>query len=251
MAAGIAHEVRNPLGSIGLYAEMLREDLSERPRERELASKITRAVRGLDAVVHDVLCFAREAPVRAEVVEATELFDAALAASVGPDDGSVRVVRADREHASRVRCDPRLAQRALVNVIRNALESMQEHSSTGGHRLTLDARRDWAVDADGRRREVLALVIQDTGPGIPSEVLDRMFNPFFTTRETGTGLGLAIVHRIVDAHGGRVVVRNGHDEADASPTGTGATIELHFPMDSAPCTGAVATRLAEASMEAA
>ena len=72
-------------------------------------------------------------------------------------------------------------------------------------------------------------VVRDTGPGVSDDVVRRMFNPFFTTRATGTGLGLAIVHRIVDAHGGRVRVRNNADGAGAGEDPRGATVELVFP----------------------
>ncbi len=217
MAAGIAHEVRNPLGSIGLYAGMLEQDLADRPGERQTAVKIGAAVRGLDRVVGDVLSFAREVRVRRSPVEASSLFSAALEACA-PAPG-IRVARRDHERtdATVLDVDTGLAIQALVNIIRNALQAMEEAPPPprGVHTLTLDAPcpAGWAV-----------LSVGDTGPGVGRDVIDRMFNPFFTTRATGTGLGLAIVHRIVDAHGGRVAVR---DHAPAR----GATFELQFPAD--------------------
>lgn len=223
MAAGIAHEVRNPLGSIGLYASMLDEDLAGRPAERELARKIGAAVRGLNAVVGDVLTFAREVRVRPAACEAGELLERAVEACC-PGAG-VRVVRADLERGERVElsCDAGLVHQALVNVVRNACEAMADLPGRA-HTLTLDAGvREAGVAGEdaGDGGPMAALVVEDTGPGIPPEVVDRMFNPFFTTRHTGTGLGLAIVHRIVDAHGGRVVVSSG--------AAGGARFELLFP----------------------
>src|SRR5262249_23477983 len=102
-----------------------------------------------------------------------------------------------------------------VNIIRNALEAMNEAPPPeGGHVLTLEAgpvRLD-----DGRA--MFGLSVTDTGPGIATDTIDRMFNPFFTTRAAGTGLGLAIVHRIVDAHAGRVVVRSRLEGAERGTT---------------------------------
>lgn len=220
MAAGIAHEVRNPLGSIRLYARMLEQDLGDRPTERAIAAKIGAAVRGLDGVVGDVLNFSRELRVSLQEVEPGDLFDRALEACWVADSASesVRVVQREARKRGGIRngtraklaCDPGLMHQALVNIIRNALEAMAEAPAPeGGHVLTLEAG-PWR-DEDGR--PVFLMSIADTGPGVSADVVDRMFNPFFTTRATGTGLGLPIVHRIVDAHGGRISVRN-NDASD-------------------------------------
>lgn len=233
MAAGIAHEVRNPLGSIRLYARMLEQDLAGRPEERKLAEKIGAAVRGLDAVVCDVLNFAREMPVRATLASAGALLRGAVDEVLADE----RLTRAG--HAAPVRiapidplcddtllhCDEQHVHRALVNVIRNAVEAMLPEERSPQPRpqrepvLSVGVRRD-------ESGEFIALFVRDTGPGIPPEAMERIFNPFFTTRATGTGLGLAIVHRIVDAHGGRIRVRNlpGTDVHHA-----GAEVELQFP----------------------
>jgi len=249
MAAGIAHEVRNPLGSICLYARMLESDLDDRPHEREMAGRILAAVRGLDAVVSDVLAFSGDVSVRAEEVEASALFDGALSAACGDGTGPVEIERADRGRDGTLHCDASLVHRALVNVIRNSLEAMREAGGEG-HRLTLDTRVEGVRDGGGRVRRMAVLAVRDTGPGIPPEVRDRLFNPFFTTRQTGTGLGLAIVHRILDAHGGRVVVRSCQDEDPGRRQATGTTVELHFPADAQEATVAK-TNPHLAGMEAA
>lgn len=226
MAAGIAHEVRNPLGSIGLYARMLEQDLADRPSQRETASKIAAAVLGLNSVVGDVLSFARDLKTSPEVAETDELLERALHAG-GPVPEWLRVRRrggAVAEASLPVWCDTSLMHQALVNIVRNAIEAMAEGSAgaNGSHELTLDAAE--AVGHDGR--PAVVLTVADTGPGVSREAIDRMFNPFFTTRKSGTGLGLAIVHRIVDAHGGRIVVWN---NADRAPGARGATFELVIP----------------------
>jgi signal transduction histidine kinase len=228
MAAGIAHEVRNPLTSIRLYARMLEDDLAAQPTLAGVATKIAQAVTGLDGVVGDVLSFARELTVRPEPVDAHELLHRALGAALAPESqASIQVVMPTPDaNAPCPSCDPNLIHQALVNLIRNAAEAMSEVDDP--RRLTLNASLD--PDPDRPDRSIALLSVADTGPGMGPDVIDRMFNPFFTTRHTGTGLGLAIVHRIVDAHGGRINVHsrtNDPSAVDSGPRGT--TIELHLP----------------------
>jgi signal transduction histidine kinase len=195
MAAGIAHEIRNPLASIQLYAGMLCEDLAAQPQQADLADKISAAVRGLNGIVGDVLTFAREIRLRPVEASPREALERA-ADAVRPllDQHQVQMI-IDPTDAS-AWFDPEMLHQALVNLIRNAAEAMAEaHTRT----LTL------AVEAD---KSAVRLIVCDTGPGIEDAAVDRIFNPFFTTRATGTGLGLAIVHRIIDAHGGTIGVHN-------------------------------------------
>ena len=117
--------------------------------------------------------------------------------------------------------DPHLAVQALTNIVRNAFESMAQVGG-GGHRLVFEFERRRMVGAQGAESAVSALRVVDTGTGIPADAVQRLFNPFFTTRAAGTGLGLSIVHRIADAHGGRVTLRNREDAR-------GAVAEIVFP----------------------
>jgi len=212
MAAGIAHEVRNPLASIQLYARMLDEDLAEQPAQRDIARKIADAVRGLDGIVGDVLTYARQVRLKPAACEVAPLFDRALEAIRPLSDAADVIARCelDDETITAV-CDAELMHQALVNLMRNAAQAMQHND--GERALTLSATREG---------DATLLHIQDTGPGIDQAAIDRIFNPFFTTRETGTGLGLAIVHRIVDAHGGTIAVSN-------HPSRGGAVFTLSLP----------------------
>lgn len=230
MAAGIAHEIRNPLGSIRLYARMLDDDLKDRPSERGVAQRITAAVRTADAVVHDVLAFAREIRVRPEPACVGELFSRAIEEASPTAGLSVTIDRRDQRSAlQEIECDPSLVRRALVNIVSNAVQAMAERADRAAQaRLTTDAEQRRSVDADGVERAFAVLSVTDTGPGVSEQVMQRMFNPFFTTRATGTGLGLAIVHRIVDAHGGRVSVRNITEGGRVA----GAAVELRLPIKS-------------------
>lgn len=230
MAAGIAHEVRNPLASIALDARTLEAELSERPEGRSAAARIGAAVRGLDQVVGDVLCFAREVRPRAARADAGEILERA-SEECGPAARASGVVVERVCGPCVIYCDAELAHRALTNLVRNAVEAIAERDGDGERRVCLYASAGaFRGESGGRRGAVLG--VRDTGPGIGRGVIDRMFNPFFTTRAAGTGLGLAIVHRIMDAHGGRVEAWNnaGQDgPGGVAPGGAGATFELVFP----------------------
>lgn len=223
MAAGIAHEVRNPLGSIALYARMLRSDLPEASEQQELATRIGRSVRDLDAIVGDVLAFAREIRPRMAPADVEALLHGSAEACCGlAAELQVHIeVAPPQAPASELACDSALLQQALVNVVRNAVQAAAE----GAGSVAVSARLCGGRDAD---HQEVALRVADTGPGIPPEAIERMFNPFFTTRATGSGLGLAIVHRIVDAHGGRVVVDGGGGGARCAGR-RGAIVELRLP----------------------
>jgi two-component system sensor histidine kinase FlrB len=243
MAAGIAHEVRNPLGSIRLHARMLEQDLADRPGERGVTLKILAAVNGLEAVVSDVLAFSKEFRVRASLCDASDLLERALDEAQGIEAGrragasgaslpALVVVRRDLECAPvGVECDAGLVHRALVNVVRNAIEAMTPEAHERGpapsrRELTLGVREERLPGADGAGVAMCVFSVADTGPGMTREVMERMFNPFFTTRAAGTGLGLSIVHRIADAHRGLVRVRN---KDTGSGEGRGAVVEVLLP----------------------
>lgn len=232
MAAGIAHEVRNPLGSIRLYASALAQDLAGRPDEQSLATRIISAVSRLNAVVGDVLTFSRDMVVRAESVEASELVREAVDACADLWSAHSIDVRwqSGEARGARVRCDASMIHQALVNVLRNAAEAMGECSDASPRNLSIRIEPRIAMSAQGDREAMVAIVVRDSGPGVPAEALERLFNPFFTTRHTGTGLGLAIVHRIVDAHGGRVSIRNNADISGNSQS-RGACVEVLLPAD--------------------
>ncbi len=210
MAAGIAHEIRNPLGSMQLYVQMLAEDLQEEPKQLEICRKIDRAVVSLDAIVRDVLLFARDFTINIQPLKTDELLDRALehCEAIITRSG-VTVIRETKEVFD-LQADQTLMTQALSNVLCNAVEAMTDSSSDCDDtelRLTVAYRR--VRCPDGQRRQRVVFGVEDTGPGISEDVVKRMFNPFFTTRATGTGLGLAIVHRIVEAHGGHVAVSAG------------------------------------------
>jgi signal transduction histidine kinase len=195
MAAGVAHEIRNPLGGVGLYASLLERDLEDNPEQLDIAKRIGVGVRNMEGIVGDILAFAGDAEPRRQRVRLAEILDSALT-QVSPQMHTMHVeIDADlRLTQVELDCDPRQIERALVNLILNAIEAAEK-----GGRVWVRAGKTPSND------NLFAVIVEDNGPGIPEDQLHRVFNPFFTTKHTGTGLGLAIVHRIAESHGGSVV----------------------------------------------
>ncbi len=201
MAAGVAHEIRNPLGGIGLYANLLEKDLSDRPEQAEVVRKIRVGVRNLESIVGDILAFAGGQEPCRHPASLGPILDDALT-QVSPMAGARRItIEIDPSLQNQlIEVDARQIERALLNLLFNALDAVGQ----GGH-VWVNAALPHSDD------EFVHLSIEDDGAGLPNELLHRVFNPFFTTKENGTGLGLAIVHRIVESHGGRITAGNRPD----------------------------------------
>jgi signal transduction histidine kinase len=210
MAAGMAHEIRNPLGGIQLCASMLAKDLAEQPQSLGLVNKISTGVSHLERLVSQVLQFTRHMTANIEETDAAGVIDQAIELA-SPTFASLGVkCEADGARPLQRRVDPLLLGQAALNLLLNAAEAI-------GGPGTVSVR--WSAGGRNENKR-LCLVISDSGPGIPPAILDKIFNPFFTTKDTGTGLGLAIVHRIVEAHDGAISVRN--------VNGGGAEFELRI-----------------------
>ena len=208
LAAGLAHEIRNPLASMCGSIEILGGSPRLDEQERRLMHVVLSEAERLEALVRDFLSFARPAPPRLEaldgaqaVAETVELFRPQAAAR-----GIDLEIRA--EGPLSIRADPRQLRQVLWNLLGNAADA----TAAGGRvRVHLSRHNQHAL-----------LEVADSGEGIGAEDLKRIFDPFFTTKERGTGLGLAIVHRIVEAHGGELSVR--------SEPGKGSTFRVALPI---------------------
>ena len=216
MSAGLAHEIRNPLGVIKGSAEMLHQKLGEsNALASELAGYISTETNRLSALVTRFLDFAR--PLHAELApqEITAVLDRALHdVSLTEKDQSVRVERHYEANLPLVPLDESLCEQAFVNLIQNAYDAMGNKEGT----LRVTAAR-----VNGANRDGVEVGIEDTGPGIPADLREQIFNPFVTTKKTGVGLGLSIVSRIIDGHHGTIRVESGGDDQ------RGARFVVFFP----------------------
>jgi signal transduction histidine kinase len=210
MAAGMAHEIRNPLGGIQLYASLLAKDVAAQPGPAELVKKISGGVRRLEALVSQVLQFTREMTVNRAPADLATIVDTAIELAA-PRLNEKRIALDVRGQPAAVNVDEHLLGQAVLNLVLNAADAMDECG-------TLHVQ--YATEAQEESARQLRIVVRDTGPGIPPTILDRIFNPFFTTKDTGTGLGLAIVHRVIDAHDGTITASN--------PPGGGACFEIRI-----------------------
>ncbi|HUO10189.1 MAG TPA: ATP-binding protein [Phycisphaerae bacterium] len=200
MAAGIAHEIRNPLGGIQLYASTLAGEVVDRPMAADLVKKISNGVKGLNSLVCDMLAFTGNMNLNRREEDLAEIVAGAveLAAPMLLQHKIEAEIGEGIENVA-VNADGKLLQRVLLNLVLNAADAIGDAGIKSGKiRISLERL------PEGR----IALLIDDNGPGIPEDVLERIFNPFFTTKHSGTGLGLAIVHRIIEAHGGQITAEN-------------------------------------------
>jgi signal transduction histidine kinase len=202
LAAGVAHEIRNPLTAINVRVHGLKKSLAANSSEQEDAQVIGHEIQRLERIVQEFLEFARPAEPRLVTVSADGLL-ARMQTLFGPQLEKT-AIRLNLESVPDiwVRVDPHQMEQVLINLIQNAAESIE-----GEGAITLRARNGKGRLA-GRSRPVVVLEVSDTGKGIPPEVQKRMFDPFFTTKEEGTGLGLSITARIVEKHGGALECRS-------------------------------------------
>ena len=206
LAAGIAHEIRNPLTSLKARLYTLEKHLRVVPAARKDTDIISAEISRLERIVQDVLSFARPADPRLETISADTLLRE-VQGLMSPDFES-RSVQLLVESAPGlfVRADSGHLKQVLVNLARNAAESID-----GKGTVTLRARSHRA-QLDGRDTDAVIFEVADTGKGIPAEAEKRLFDPFFSTKETGTGLGLPISARLVQKQGGTLQyqTRPGH-----------------------------------------
>src|SRR5437879_1964054 len=197
LSAGLAHEIRNPLGIIKGSAEMLNQRIqTAEPLAAELAGYISTEVNRLSALVSRFLDFARPLRIETRASSVPEIVDRALRAVAanwsGPEIKVERHFQRDLPYAA---VDENLCEQVFVNLVQNAYDAMSE----SGGRLRISI----ALGARGERPGIEVRVM-DSGPGIRAELREQIFNPFFTTKKSGVGLGLSIVSKIVDEHGGSI-----------------------------------------------
>lgn len=208
MAAEIAHEIRNPLGSIELFATALKKDLEDFQDLKYLAEHISSGVRSLNNIISNLLLFIRphQKP-EFQVVDILKTLKEALAFSyelVETNERKIEVVTDITSNPLMVNGDAELLKQAWLNLIMNAVQAMPD-----GGRLVISAKDLSGVHLGSN---VIEIQFKDTGYGVAGVNMSKIFNPFFTTKKKGTGLGLAIVHNILKIHGGDIDVESSKDE---------------------------------------
>jgi signal transduction histidine kinase len=196
LAAGVAHEIRNPLTAINVRLHSLNRNLPPGSSEQEDASVIESEIRRLERIVHEFLQFARPAEPKFVIVSADNLLAKVSRLMSGQLEKSNIQLQLQSPSDVWIRVDPQQLEQVLINLVQNASESIGREGT-----VSLSARSDTAR-LNGRSRSVGVLEVRDTGRGIPPDVQRRLFDPFFTTKEEGTGLGLSIAARIVEQQGG-------------------------------------------------
>jgi len=226
LSAGLAHEIRNPLGVIKGSAEMLTQKLGEsNPLATELAGYISTETNRLSGLVTRFLDFARPLHADLSPQSIVPVLDRALS-SVGQvwKGGAVRVEKSYEADLPQVALDESLCEQAFVNIIQNAYDAMSPEGGT----LRLSVRRA-QQEMRGRSVEGIEVRVADSGPGIAPELREQIFNPFVTTKKTGVGLGLSIVSKIIDGHHGSIRVENADPRTGDEAKNTGAKFVMFFP----------------------
>jgi signal transduction histidine kinase len=218
MTAGIAHEIKNPLHALKGTAEILRDAVPEGVPERRMLELHIAEIDRLDQTADRFLSFARPIPAHRRPVEPESLVDrvVSLVSTQARQEGVETVVATGGAAVlPKVMGDPDLLVQLLLNIALNAVQAM---APGGGGTLTFSL----GAEPQGGKEHVQVRVA-NTGPPIPEESLERIFDPFHTTKDGGTGLGLSICSRIADEHEGTLAVRN-------LPTGRGVEFSLSLPI---------------------
>jgi signal transduction histidine kinase len=207
MAAAIAHEVKNPLAGIEVMAGILKRQLPEMEDAQSILRDIIKEAKMANAIVLEVLDFVR--PIRLQV-ERTSLADvirdAISMAESHVQRGRVQIDVALPHDLAPVYGDPHQLRQLFTNLVTNAFEAMNGCGHVRISALVLPAEEEATATADSHNGSMVQIEVVDDGPGVPADVMDKIFSPFFTTKPQGSGLGLAIVRKIVDAHDGRIDV---------------------------------------------
>lgn len=196
LAAGIAHEIRNPLTSLKARLYTLEKHLQTLPAARKDTDIINAEITRLERIVRDVLNFARPSEPKLETLAADSLLrEIHSLMSAALENRGIKLLLEDEPDLF-IRVDASHLKQVLINLVRNAADAID-----GAGMIKLCAKGSHAR-LRGHEREAVILEVVDNGKGIPPEVEKRLFDPFFSTKETGTGLGLPIAARIVEKHGG-------------------------------------------------
>jgi two-component system nitrogen regulation sensor histidine kinase GlnL len=229
MAAGIAHELKNPLAGIEVMAGLLRRQVPDKKDAQSILADIISEAKLANAIVVEMLEFVR--PVRLQVEHtaiADVLHQAVLLAESKAPRGGVSVTMEVPNGLPAIEGDEQQLCQMFTNLIANAFEALEGKGTIAITASIGEIEPDPAFGVAPTVAATVVVDITDNGPGVPPELSDRIYNPFFTTKVKGTGLGLGIVRKIVDAHDGRI------DLTSSPDTGTRFRVTLPVSSTSAP-----------------
>jgi PAS domain S-box-containing protein len=207
VAAKVAHEIRNPLISVGGFARRLEKKLNGNPKE--YADIITKEVGRLEGILNEILGFVKEIRIVKEQVTSDSLVDDVMSLVQSDIEERGIVIVRESDGPIELYVDPGRIKEAFLNILTNAIHAVESNGT---------------ISIRTYREDTAAVIeIMDTGKGIDDETMPFIFDPFFTTKKIGTGLGLSITHRIIEEHKGRIEVK--------SAPGTGTTFKLFIPVN--------------------
>jgi signal transduction histidine kinase len=219
IAAGVAHEIRNPLASIKTFAQLMPERMDDPEFKNEFSKLVLKDVDRITKVIESMLAFARPAQVNIMEQPSNDLVEEAILL-VQPRLKAKRIELTRGFHGNPiVKVDKHQILQVLVNLLSNAADALPTQGkirvSTGVGQLDI-------VGGGNGNRNFAVIEVSDNGPGIPPAVRNRLFDPFFTTKKEGTGLGLSISQKIARDHGGAITV--------SSVEGKGTTFQVNLPL---------------------
>ena len=227
MAAGIAHELKNPLAGIEVMAGLLRRQVQDSKDAQALLADILSEAKLANAIVVEMLEFVRPVRLQVERTDVADVLQQAVTMAESKTSRGEVSVSVEVEPGLAIECDDHQLSQVFTNLIANAFEALE-----GKGRLAItavsklvEADPAFAASPSPTPTPMVMVDVADDGPGLPVEVTDKIFDPFFTTKPQGSGLGLAIVRKIVDAHDGRIDV--------SSTPGVGTRFRVTLPMSSA------------------
>ena len=194
LAAGVAHEIRNPLTAVKGYSQVLDDELAIDDPKREYTATIVKEVNRLDRFVQGLLAFARPSTSRFELANLNDIIEETLVLLVNPAFKDRIFLHKNYGENIQAEVDKDQLKQVLLNLLINAAQAIPDQGT-----IKIVTRQEG---------QQVSISISDTGIGIPVENMDKLFNPFFTTRDRGTGLGLAIAHQLIELHHGEIKVRS-------------------------------------------
>jgi len=221
LAAGMAHEIRNPLSSIQIFAQLLPEKYDDKEFREEFSKIVASDTQRINRIIESVMALANPRPSVSVLCNPNELLNETLFfIESNIKKNGIKVIRSYDEQLPQIKADSEQLRQVFLNILLNALSVIPKDNG----QLTISTRQKLINSIpSGKKDKYVQIEIKDNGTGIEKKLLERIFEPFFTTRPDGTGLGLAIVHRIIEQHRGFVQVD--------SEVGKGATFLINLPLE--------------------